>query len=304
MTPGLLPGDEFVVNTSGTPRRGDIVVAPHPHREDFWLVKRLAAVPGDMVDNGAGPVELQPGEAWLVSDNRHPDTVDSFRFGPVELGQLAPRVTRLDADTFQSGVELLASEDPALSRVCETFGRPEFWARPPGFRTLVILILEQQVSLESAAAVFSRLRAEVGEIVPATISQTDVDHLNRLGLTKQKATYIKDLADAVQAGSVDFNEIAASSDRAAMRMLTGLRGIGTWTAEAYLLSADRRLDIFPLGDRALQVGTAEVLSMSSTPDPDELEILSEPWRPIRSVAARIIWHGYLSRRGRSEPIHD
>jgi DNA-3-methyladenine glycosylase II len=81
-----------------------------------------------------------------------------------------------------------------------------------------------------------------------------------------------------------------------------VKGIGPWTADAYLLSALGFPDVFPVGDRALQVGTGEVLGMSSVPDEEELEIVSAPWRPIRAAAARVIWHAYLKRRGRVEPL--
>ena len=103
------------------------------------------------------------------------------------------------------------------------------------------------------------------------------------------------------AGELDLDGLATLGFSDARDILLGVKGIGPWTADVYLLSALRFPDVFPLGDRALQVGVGEVLGMTSAPDGDELELLSLPWRPIRAAAARIIWHSYLGRRGRAEP---
>src|SRR5690606_9339345 len=97
---------------------------------------------------------------WVASDNREVSGVDSRSFGPVPVGELLPRVERLDPIVFGEAVELLASEDTALRRLVDEHGTPELWGRPPGFATLVLLILEQQVSLESGAAMFRRVSTD------------------------------------------------------------------------------------------------------------------------------------------------
>lgn len=181
---------------------------------------------------------------------------------------------------------------------------PRFWSRPSGFATLVLLILEQQVSLESGAAVFRRLASAVGEITPGAILSADDALIRAAGTTRQKANYVCGLAEEVSTGRLDLSGLEGESLETAMGLLTSIKGIGPWTAEAYLLSAGRRLDIFPVGDRALQVGTAQVLGLDEIPLPEGLEDLSQPWRPVRSAAARVIWHAYLSARGRVEPSHE
>jgi DNA-3-methyladenine glycosylase II len=298
MRPTLIPGDEFVVTSSRPAMVGEVVALPHPERDDFWLVKRLAGVPGDTVE-GRGP--LGPREAWVLSDNPGAGIVDSRSFGPVPTSSLRPVVTHLDETTFAEAVDLLCAEEEALAEVTRVHGAPPFWHRPEGFTTLVWLILEQQVSLESGAEMYRRLHGLVGQITPEAVTSAGDAGLRGIGITRQKAGYLLDLAAAVRDGGLDLAALGQSTPGEARATLLAIRGIGPWTADVYLLSAVRFPDVFPVGDRALQVGTGEVLGMSAMPDPDELGLLSTPWRPVRAVAARIIWHAYLAKRGRVEP---
>ena len=302
MIPTLVPGDEFVTTSTRMAERGNIVALPHPRRPDFWLVKRLTAISGDTIVTDIGLYTLSGDEAWVLSDNLTAGAVDSRAFGPVDRNTLLPMVMDLDEDTFAQGVELLTREDKALADIVSTYGFPEFWRRNPGFETLVLLILEQQVSLESGAAVHKRLQKLAGPVTPGNIASFEESDLRAIGLTRLKAGYVIGLARALVGGDLDLDKLQAMELEAASAKLQEFRGIGRWTAEAYLLSAQGRTDVFPVTDRALQVGTGEVLALKTIPTPDELEILSRPWRPIRSVAARLIWHGYLSKRGRVEPV--
>lgn len=208
---------------------------------------------------------------------------------------------RLDGSSFGKAAAALADADPSLAGVIQRAGLPAFWHRPPGFATLVLFILEQQVSLASARAVFGRLVERVGTLTPEAIARLDDDGLGRIGLTRQKQRYVRGLAGAVIEGSIDLDGLEDLSDEEARRQLLRLTGIGPWTADVYLLSALGRPDVWPVGDRALQVGTAETLALPEVPDPVQLEQIGARWRPWRSVAARLIWHDYLSRRGRTEP---
>jgi DNA-3-methyladenine glycosylase II len=122
-----------------------------------------------------------------------------------------------------------------------------------------------------------------------------------IGITWQKARYIHDLAVSIRDGELDLDALAEQAPEQARESLLEVRGIGPWTADAYLLSALRLPDVFPIGDRALQVGMTELLGMTRLLFPDDMEFHSRPWRPLRAVAARIIWHAYLSKRGRVEP---
>jgi DNA-3-methyladenine glycosylase II len=177
---------------------------------------------------------------------------------------------------------------------------PDFWRRPASFATLVLLIVEQQVSLASAKAVFDRLAAALGGVTPSSLAAASPDLLGQVGLTRQKQRYVQLLANAVVDGTFDLAALGTLPDSEARDRLLALTGIGPWTADVYLLSALGRPDMWPVGDRALQVGVAEVLGHDVVPTALELEGLGERWRPVRAVAARLVWHAYLARRGRAE----
>jgi DNA-3-methyladenine glycosylase II len=292
MTPTLQPGQEVVAVTTRRAVPGNLVVFEHPQRPEFWLIKRLA-----------------DDEGWVVSDNEAHGDSDSRTLGHLPMDSLLPVVDRLDEETFPLAVELLASEDERLAGAIHRWGLPEFWHRSPGFPTLVLLILEQQVSLESGAAMYRRLASLLGQVTPAMVLEAGPDRLRSIGVTRQKTGYLLGLATRIEDGDFDLEELESIPVDETRATLLGVTGIGPWTADAYLLSASRRPDMWPVGDRALQVGVAEVLGMSQVPDESQLETLGETWRPIRAVAARLIWHAYLSQRGRVEPpdptlVHD
>lgn len=199
--------------------------------------------------------------------------------------------------------ELLAA-DPALAAVVATHGLPPFWSRPPGFRSLVLLILEQQVSLASGAAAYRRLRERIRAVTPEAVLACTPEQLRADGISRQKDRYLRALAVAVLDGTLDLDGLEHLDDDAVRRALVALPGIGPWTADVYLLACLRRPDLWPVGDRALQVAVAEALGLSAVPDPPALAELGERWRPHRSTAARILWHGYLGRRGRVETPGD
>ena len=297
MLPTLAPGQEFVATDSRTPMNGEVVVFPHPGRDDFWLVKRMTAGPGDRV----GDRLLVENEAWVVSDNKKATSVDSQTLGPIPIAALWTQVTHIDEDNFVEAAALLGEEDACLGLILEESGLPPFWQRKPGFPTLVLLILEQQVSLESGAAMFGRLIGLLGTVTPETVLESGDAGLRSVGVTRQKSGYLLELADAVVSGELDLPALREVGEVEARSRLIAIKGIGLWTADAYLLSALRLPDLFPVGDRALQVGVSEALGLGSVPGPAELEILSAPWRPVRAVAARLIWHRYLVSRGRVEP---
>lgn len=209
-------------------------------------------------------------------------------------------VEPLEDESFVAYARELAQRDPAIGAVVEAYGLPTFWRRPASFATLVLLVVEQQVSLASAKAVFDRLMAALGTVTPETLALASPDLLGQVGLTRQKQRYVQLLANAVLDGTFDLGGLAALPDSEARRQLLALTGIGPWTADVYLLSALGRPDMWPVGDRALQVGVGEVLGHQVVPTPIELEALGEPWRPVRAVAARLVWHAYLCRRGRAE----
>lgn len=204
----------------------------------------------------------------------------------------------LDAAHIERATVRLATGDPMLGRLVRRNGTPPSWFREPGFATLVLLILEQQVSLASAAAAYRRLEAELEVVEPACFSRLSDARLRAIGFSRQKASYCRALATAIEVGAVSLAGMAAQSDDDARAELTALRGVGPWTAECYLLFALRRADAWPNGDRALLVSLGTARGDADVPTSAAAETHAEQWRPWRSVAARILWHAYLSDRAR------
>lgn len=208
----------------------------------------------------------------------------------------------LSSDQYRAALIELSGRDADLAAVVDAFGAPEVRPRPPGFATLVLLILEQQVSLASAAATFDRLAGLVGELTPGQILAQGDEDLRSAGLSRQKARYVRALADMVAEGGLDLAALDALDDAEISARLTAVTGIGTWTADVYLLTALLRPDIWPAKDLALAVAAQEVKRLEARPDEAELIALGEQWRPFRTVAARILWHHYLNttrKRGKT-----
>jgi DNA-3-methyladenine glycosylase II len=151
---------------------------------------------------------------------------------------------------------------------------------------------------------YARLVDAYGAVTVERMNLLHEDQLRDIGVTRQKSTYLLGLASAIASGQLDLEGLANMGPDDAIQRLETIRGVGQWTAGAYVLAAIGAPDVFPIGDRALQVGARDLLGMTSTPNPEELELIAETWRPIRAVAARLIWHGYLTERGRSEPEVD
>jgi DNA-3-methyladenine glycosylase II len=203
--------------------------------------------------------------------------------------------------TLVSAVEAVCARDADLDRVVAEFGTPPLWARAPGFPTLVHIILEQQVSLASARAAFARLRAAVTTLTPHSFLTLDDAPLKTIGFSRQKIIYARHLAEAVNTGVLDLDGLAYLPDEAARGELLKLKGIGRWTADVYLLMALCRPDVFPSGDLGLLIAAQHVKQLPARPSPAELELLGERWRPWRAVAARILWHYYLSTLAARRP---
>lgn len=203
--------------------------------------------------------------------------------------------TPLTETSLHAAVDELGRRDADLARIVDRIGPPPLWARAPGFPTLVLLILEQQVSLASARAAFNRLEAALGAVTPAgVLSLSDVE-LRSIGFSRQKTGYVRALATAIQRGEFDPDHLADLDDDGVRRALTARKGIGPWTAEIYLLMVLRRPDAWPSGDLALATAAQQVKGLAQRPTPTDLTALAEGWRPWRAVAARLLWHHYLAR---------
>jgi DNA-3-methyladenine glycosylase II len=190
----------------------------------------------------------------------------------------------------------LAARDEMLAQIHAAHGDPPLWRRPTGFQTLVHIILEQQVSLKSAKAMLVRLDAAIQPFTPHRFIELGDIYLRGLGVTRQKSAYLLHLSDSIVNGDLSFAKLARLSDEEARLVLTRVKGIGSWSADVYLLMAMRRADIWPAGDLALAVAMKELKGLVRRPGPEELERLAEQWRPHRAVAARMLWQYYLGKR--------
>jgi len=202
----------------------------------------------------------------------------------------------LTENGYRWAIRALTERDDDLAQVVSDFGKPPRWAREPGFATLALLILEQQVSLASAQATYDRLEAACGGVQPGTALALDDGALKSAGLSRQKARYVRLLAEAVDDGTLDLDNLGALNDDDVRVQLTRITGIGEWTADIYLLSALQRVDVWPAKDLALQVAAHEIKGLDARPNHVALAEIGEAWRPYRTVAARILWHYYLNTK--------
>ena len=190
----------------------------------------------------------------------------------------------------------LAARDEILAGIHAKHGDPPLWRRAAGFTTLAHIILEQQVSLKSAKAMLVRLEGKIQPFTPERFLELGDTYLRSLGVTRQKSAYLLHLSNSIVSGQLSFTKLARMSDEDARVVLTRIKGIGSWSADVYLLMAMRRADIWPAGDLALAVAMKELKGLAHRPGPDELERLAEQWRPHRAVAARMLWQYYLGKK--------
>jgi DNA-3-methyladenine glycosylase II len=199
------------------------------------------------------------------------------------------------------GISILAAE-PVFSGILAHAGPPRFRRRRNGFGTLLHIILEQQVSIDAAAAMHRRLVALCRPLAPVTFLALDDAILRSCGFSRQKMGYARRLAELVAGGEFDFVRLARADDEAAMAQLLSVKGIGRWSAEVYLIFALGRPDVWPAADLGLQIAIADRLGLESRPLERELRPLAEAWRPWRSVAACLFWQSYLHARNRTVPL--
>lgn len=200
----------------------------------------------------------------------------------------------LSRQMMLEAVAELCRRDADLARVVTRHGPPPMWARPPGFATLVRIILEQQASLSSAKAAFHRLQSGAGRVSAERFSRLTRRDITLLGITRQKAEFIHGLAAAISAGHLTLRNLSRSDDLAVRSALIRTKGIGPWTADIYLIMALRRPDVWPKGDLALVKSLRNLKRLRSDPSPDVVRRLTAAWVPWRAVAARIVWHSYLA----------
>jgi len=197
-----------------------------------------------------------------------------------------------DARTLAIARAALVRADPALAQAHDRTPVFEWRARPGGFEGLLRMIVEQQVSTASAAAIWRRVREGLGEMTPETLLAHPVETLRGWGLSGQKAKYGREIALAQVEGRIDLKRMSALSDEEAVAALTAIKGVGRWTAETYLMFCEGRTDVFPGGDVALQEALRWADRAEARPSEKQTYARAEAWRPHRGVAAHLLWGWY------------
>jgi DNA-3-methyladenine glycosylase II len=190
----------------------------------------------------------------------------------------------------------LAKVDEKFSQILSQYGEPGLHLRPYGFRTLVYIIIEQQISLNAANKIFTRLESRLGRIEPGIVLQTDPEIFRSAGLSRQKIATLIELSGLLVNQQLDLNILDEINDDEIRKVLTSIKGIGNWTADIYLLEVLNRPDILPVSDLALARCIQEIWGFEKRPDKQQIKQLSERWKPWRSYAVRLIWSAYLHRQ--------
>jgi len=197
-------------------------------------------------------------------------------------------------DSIRSAVDALAEREPNFAAVLEKHGHPEPRSSPPGATTLLRTIVGQQVSVAAARSMWTKLESAYGspQDLEKLLTASD-DELRLAGISRQKAGYIRSLAELVTSGDLDLDALP-KDDEEAIALLTKIKGIGRWSAEIYLLFAEGRPDIWPAGDLAVQVEIGRLFGLAEKPSEKHIRELAEHWRPYRGAAAILAWHSYNS----------
>lgn len=200
-------------------------------------------------------------------------------------------------ENFHTICYSLAEKDADLKTIINTYGLPPMWTRPAIFQSLVLTVLEQQVSLASAYAAFKKLKEKTGFVTPKKILALSDAELKACYFSRQKIVYVKALAAAIVSGKISLKKLSMYTDDEIRQTLKQIKGIGDWTVDVYLMHALQRSDLFPLGDIALENSLKHVKQLHANITNEEMLAIAENWRPYRTVASMLLWHAYIQRKG-------
>jgi DNA-3-methyladenine glycosylase II len=196
---------------------------------------------------------------------------------------------------MQQAIQYLSEKDTIFKPIIEKYGLPIIPKRPQGFETLVLLILEQQVSIDSAKATFLKLKANQPHFNPESLLSFSDEEFRNIGISRQKTSYIKALSHSITNNQIDLESLSAKSSDQVREELIKIKGIGNWTIDVYLMFSLQAPDIIPLGDIAVVNTIKELLNIH---DKQEMEMYVSKWSPYKSMATFLLWHYYLGKRNR------
>lgn len=197
---------------------------------------------------------------------------------------------------MKQAIDFLTKKDKIFKTIKEVYGIPTIPFRPQGFETLVLLILEQQVSIDSAKATFNKLKVQIENLIPLKVLLFSDENFRSCGVSRQKTKYIKCLAEAIIEKSIDLESFPLKSAEIIREELIKIKGIGNWTIDVYLMFSLQQQDIIPLGDIAVLNSMKELLDIHTK---EEIENYAQKWKPYRSMATYFLWHYYLRKRNRN-----
>ena len=197
-----------------------------------------------------------------------------------------------DEGDIAAALDFLSTQDPDFAHALTLIQPLPTRRRPAGFEHLAKIIVEQQVSLASAEAIWGRLSGAVAPFIPERMLEHTEEELRALGLSRQKARYCRALAEDILCDRLQLDVLHDHDDETVLTQLTSVKGIGRWTAEIYMISCLGRTDVWPAGDVALQTAFGHLKKLPTRPDAAKMDELAEPLRPYRTVAARILWRYY------------
>lgn len=193
----------------------------------------------------------------------------------------------------QEGIEFLCAADADFTRAVSLINPLPPRNRPEGFEALTRIIVEQQLSLASAAAIWGRLSGALDNFTPSALLSMTEEDMKSCGLSRPKIRYCRALAEDILSEKVRLDHLPNLEDEEVADHLMQVKGIGRWTAEIYLISCLSRPDIMPAGDVALQIAFQHLKKLEARPTPEELTDQSRHLSPRRTLAARILWRYYM-----------
>jgi len=202
---------------------------------------------------------------------------------------------RFSRENFVGLCDLVATKDKDLLQIIQEYDYPPFWVRTNTFETLVLTILEQQVSLASAYAAYKKLKQKISSVTPKNLLQLSDEELRGCYFSRQKTSYTRELANAIDKKKISLKKFYETEDELVRTELKKLKGIGDWTVDIYLIHALQRTDVFPIGDLAL-VNGIRMIKTAPALTREKILHLAESWRPYRSIATMLLWHYYIKRK--------
>jgi DNA-3-methyladenine glycosylase II len=197
-------------------------------------------------------------------------------------------------ENFKKAADYLSSHDTILGEVIKYAPLPAFVPHKNYYQELVESIISQQLSVKAAATILKRFKELFSSDFPTPedILATDIETLRSVGLSRQKASYIKDLATRVLEGSIRFSHLDTLSNQGVIDELVQIKGVGVWTVHMFLLFCMGRLDVLPTGDLGIKNGMYKLYALPEKPTPQNMETiaLNNKWHPYESVASWYVWH--------------